>query len=72
MDFSYLGREASRIRSRIKTCTICVREHVVETSYNSSSIPAEGPTKSRGVIEHFYNQNKKRQSMKIKKYDITA
>jgi hypothetical protein len=59
MDFSYLGREASRIRSRIKTCTICVREHVVETNYNNSSIPAEGLTKSRGVKEHFYNQNKK-------------
>jgi hypothetical protein len=53
MDFSNLG-EATRIRSRIKTCTICVREHVVESNY-SRRIPAKGLTKSRGVVKHDYN-----------------
>jgi hypothetical protein len=51
--------EASRIRSRIKTCTICGREHVVEISY-SGSIPAKGLTKNRGAIKHvYYDQSKK-------------
>jgi hypothetical protein len=53
IDFSYLG-EATRIRSRIKTCTICVREHRAGASYGSR-IPAKGLTKSRGGEKHYYN-----------------